>query len=266
MRKTFEAGTYSNVAIAADDVVLTGDLTVPEAPRGLVLFAHGSGSSRLSWRNRWVARELNEAGLATLLFDLLTADEERVDRQTRELRFDIPLLAHRLSRATGWVRRQPGIASLPIGYFGSSTGAAAALAASVEWPQVEAVVSRGGRPDLAGPFLQRVRAATLLVVGGDDYAVIGMNREALAELDCQAEIAIVPGATHLFEEPGALEQVATLAAEWFASHLGRPMVVIRGGRHEHLAHVPAVDGPRRKAARALREPARGGPAGSAQGR
>lgn len=266
MKKTFEAGAYRDVDIGADGVVLTGDITVPKAPKGLVLFAHGSGSSRLSWRNRWVARELNEAGLATLLFDLLTTDEEQVDRQTREFRFDIPLLAHRLSGATAWVLRQPGIASLPIGYFGSSTGAAAALAASVDWPQVQAVVSRGGRPDLAGPFLRRVQAATLLVVGGDDYAVVGMNRQALTELRCQAETAIVPGATHLFEEPGTLEQVATLAADWFASHLGRPTVVNRGGRHEHLAHPRAVDGSRRKTARPIREPARGNPAGLAQGR
>jgi pimeloyl-ACP methyl ester carboxylesterase len=264
MSKTFEPGTYGNIAIAADGVTLTGDLTVPEAPQGLVLFAHGSGSSRLSWRNRWVARELNEGGLATLLFDLLTTEEEQVDRQTREFRFDIPLLAHRLSSATGWVLRQPGIASLPIGYFGSSTGAAAALVASVDRPQVETVVSRGGRPDLAGPFLHRVRAATLLVVGGDDYAVIGMNREALAKMHCEAEIAIVPGATHLFEEPGALEQVATLAVEWFASRLGRPTVVNRGVRHERLADSRAVGGARRQAARPLREPARGGPAGPAQ--
>jgi dienelactone hydrolase len=264
MRKAFDPATPHSVTIDADGVVLKGVVSMPEAPRGLVLFAHGSGSSRLSWRNRWVARELNEAGFATLLFDLLTEVEERIDSQTRELRFDIPLLAHRLSSTTAWVRRQRGIAGLPIGYFGASTGAAAALAASVDWPQVQAVVSRGGRPDLAGPLLHRVRAATLLVVGGDDYAVIGMNREALAEMRCDAQIAIVPGATHLFEEPGALEQVATLATEWFAAHLGRPTVVNRGGRHEHLAHAPAVDGSRRKAARPLRQPARGGPAGPAQ--
>ncbi|MCU0974711.1 MAG: alpha/beta hydrolase [Steroidobacteraceae bacterium] len=264
MRKTFEPGTQDDVAIAADDVVLSGNLSIPQAPRGLVLFAHGSGSSRLSWRNRWVARELNEAGFATLLFDLLTADEERIDGETREFRFDIPLLAHRLSRATKWVLRQRGIADLPIGYFGSSTGAAAALAASVDWPQVEAVVSRGGRPDLAGPFLDRVRAATLLVVGGDDYAVIGMNREALAELRCEAGISIVPGAMHLFEEPGALEQVATLAAGWFDTHLGRQPAAGRGGQDEHLADSRAVGGARRKAARPLRDAARGGPAGSAQ--
>jgi pimeloyl-ACP methyl ester carboxylesterase len=264
MRQAFEPGTVNSVAIAADGVVLNGDLTVPESPQGLIVFAHGSGSSRLSWRNRWVARELNEAGFATLLFDLLTAEEERIDRQTHELRFDIPLLAHRLSRTTAWVLREPGIARLPIGYFGASTGAAAALAASVNWPQVEAVVSRGGRPDLAGPFLHRVRAATLLVVGGDDYAVIGMNREALARLRCKAEIAIVPGATHLFEEPGALEQVARLAADWFASHLGRPQAARRGGQHDNLADPRAVGSARRPAAQPFRGSARGSPAGSAE--
>lgn len=221
MKKATEAASQAGVAIAAGGVILRGDLVVPETPSGLVLFAHGSGSSRLSGRNRWVARELNDAGLATLLFDLLTAEEERVDAVTRALRFDIPLLANRLSQTTAWVMRQAALAPLPLGYFGASTGAAAALAASVDWPQVSAIVSRGGRPDLAGPVLGRVRAATLLVVGGNDYAVIGMNRDALADLRCEAQLSIVPGATHLFEEPGALEAVATLAADWFATHLTR---------------------------------------------
>jgi dienelactone hydrolase len=221
MKKPTEAPGGRGVAIAAGGVILGGDLVVPDSPKGLVLFAHGSGSSRLSGRNRWVARELNDAGFATLLFDLLTAEEERIDAVTRGLRFDIPLLAARLSQTTAWVMRQPVLAPLPLGYFGASTGAAAALAASVDWPQVSAIVSRGGRPDLAGPMLGRVRAATLLLVGGDDYAVIGMNREALADLRCEAQLSIVPGATHLFEEPGALEEVATLAADWFATHLTR---------------------------------------------
>lgn len=221
MKQAAESASVRRVAIAAGGVILRGDLSVPESAHGLVLFAHGSGSSRLSGRNRWVARELNDAGLATLLFDLLTEEEERVDVVTRALRFDIPLLAQRLSQTTGWVMRQPALAKLPLGYFGASTGAAAALAASVDWPQVTAVVSRGGRPDLAGPILGRVSAATLLVVGGDDYAVIGMNREALSELRCEARLTIVPGATHLFEEPGTLEQVAALAADWFDTHLDR---------------------------------------------
>jgi dienelactone hydrolase len=221
MTRTQQPATGRSVAIAAGGVILRGDLVVPESAKGLVLFAHGSGSSRLSGRNRWVARELNDAGLATLLFDLLTTEEEQVDRVTRGLRFDIPLLAQRLSQTTAWILRQPALASLPLGYFGASTGAAAALVASIDWPQVKAVVSRGGRPDLAGPVLGRVRAATLLVVGGDDYAVIGMNRDALAELRCEAGFEIVPGATHLFEEPGALEQVATLAIDWFGEHLTR---------------------------------------------
>jgi len=162
---------------------------------------------------------LSEAGLGTLLFDLLTADEEAVDLHTRELRFDIPLLTRRLSATTRWVLQQDGLQGLPLGYFGASTGAAAALAASCDWPQVLAVVSRGGRPDLAGPALPRVQAATLLVVGGLDQQVIELNRQALAELGCEARLEIVPGATHLFEEPGTLEQAAGLAAAWFSTHL-----------------------------------------------
>jgi len=217
--KTIESGSQRSVDIAAGRVMLRGDLAVPPGATGLVLFAHGSGSSRLSGRNRWVARELNDAGLATLLFDLLTEEEERADRVTRALRFDIDLLARRLSDATRWVLQQPDLARRPLGYFGSSTGAAAALAASVDWPQVLAVVSRGGRPDLAGSRLGRVRAATLLVVGGNDYAVMELNREALAALHCEAQLEVVPGATHLFEEPGTLEQVATLAADWLAARL-----------------------------------------------
>lgn len=206
------------ITLIADAVRLHGDLQLPIAPVGLVLFAHGSGSSRKSPRNRFVADVLVRAGIATLLFDLLTQEEEAVDVITRELRFDIPLLTRRLSGATGWALGQEPLAGLPLGYFGASTGAAAALAASSEWREVVAVVSRGGRPDLAGPLLARVTAPTLLIVGGDDEQVIELNREALAQLRCEARLAIVPGATHLFEEPGTLEQAANLAASWFAGH------------------------------------------------
>ncbi len=197
---------------------LHGDLQLPGTPRGLVLFAHGSGSSRKSPRNRFVADVLGRAGIATLLFDLLTEAEEAVDLRTRALRFDIPLLGRRLSGATGWLLRQPQFAGLPLGYFGASTGAAAALAASCEWPEVVAVVSRGGRPDLAGPLLPRVQAATLLVVGSLDDDVIELNRQALSQLKCEARLEIVQGATHLFEEPGTLGRAAELAAAWFAGH------------------------------------------------
>jgi len=203
------------VDILSHGTTLHGDLQLPTGARGLVLFAHGSGSSRKSPRNRFVADVLVRAGMATLLFDLLTAREEAVDVHTREFRFNIPLLTRRLSGATGWVLQQDWLAGLPLGYFGASTGAAAALAASCDWPGVVAVVSRGGRPDLAGETLPRVRAATLLVVGGDDDVVIDLNREALAQLKCEAQLTIVPGATHLFEEPGTLEQVADHAARWF---------------------------------------------------
>jgi putative phosphoribosyl transferase len=202
--------------ITIDPVGLEGMLAVPEASAGIVLFAHGSGSGRLSPRNNFVARALREAGFATLLFDLLTEEEA----QDRANVFDIPLLAERLSMATAWVRQDPGTAALPIGYFGASTGAAATLvaAASGAWP-IAAIVSRGGRPDLAGTALAKVTAPTLLIVGGADKTVLGLNRAALAELRCEKHLAVVPGATHLFEEPGALETVVDLAGRWFASHL-----------------------------------------------
>jgi putative phosphoribosyl transferase len=194
-----------------------GHLVVPAGATGVVVFAHGSGSSRHSARNRYVASVLNEAGLATLLFDLLTKHEER----RRENVFDIPLLAHRLELATAWVRSQPDLATLPVGWFGASTGAAAALwAASETRCDVGAIVSRGGRPDLAGGRLGFVRAPTLLIVGGDDAAVLTLNREAKARLRCRCELAVVPGATHLFEEPGTLEAAATQARHWFTEHLG----------------------------------------------
>src|SRR2546421_955107 len=209
------------VRIQAGHAVLSGNLTIPENAIALVLFAHGSGSSRHSPRNQFVARTLNGAGLATLLFDLLTPEEEATDMRTREHRFNIGLLADRLVHATRWARRQEQTRDLQVGYFGSSTGGGAALVAAAEIPQdAGAVVSRGGRPDLAGDALPNVQAPTLLIVGGLDYPVIEMNKAALARLRCEKELKIVPGATHLFEEPGTLEQVADLAAEWFQTHLG----------------------------------------------
>lgn len=197
-----------------------GDLTVPINARGVVIFAHGSGSSRFSSRNRFVADVLQQAKLATLLLDLLTAEEDRIDVQTRRLRFDIDLLANRLVQATEWLPGESEVGRLPLGYFGASTGAAAALIAAAQLPDsIRAVVSRGGRPDLAGRALSRVTAPTLLIVGGDDYPVIDLNKKALNELQCEKRLEIVPGATHLFEEPGTLEQVAGLASNWFEIHL-----------------------------------------------
>jgi putative phosphoribosyl transferase len=208
------------VRVVAVPVTLEGNLSLPEKARGVVLFAHGSGSSRHSPRNRHVARMLNEANLATLLIDLLTPEEEMIDLRTAHLRFDIGLLAERLVAATDWLTRYPDTRHLRIGYFGASTGAAAALVSAAERPQVVgAVVSRGGRPDLAGPTLAGVRAPTLLIVGGNDYAVIELNQAALAQLRCEKRLVIVPGATHLFEEPGALDEVARLAREWFEHHV-----------------------------------------------
>jgi dienelactone hydrolase len=208
------------VRVTAGSVTLQGNLTLPEEARGIVLFAHGSGSSRLSPRNRYVARILNEANLATLLVDLLTPEEEAVDVRTAHLRFDIGLLAERLVGATDWLVQHPDTSQLRIGYFGASTGAAAALVAGVVRPDaVGAVVSRGGRPDLAGRALAHVRAPTLLIVGGHDVEVLELNRAALAQLPAEKELVIVPGATHLFEEPGALDQVARLARDWFERHL-----------------------------------------------
>lgn len=210
------------VRIPAGDVTLSGDLVAPPDARGIVLFAHGSGSSRLSPRNRQVAAILRQGGLATLLMDLLTRDEEAVDARTAHLRFDIGFLAGRLGAATEWLQKKAETRALPLGYFGASTGAAAALVAAAERPEaVRAIVSRGGRPDLAGSALARVQTPTLLIVGGDDYAVIEMNREALAQLTAEATLEIVPGATHLFEEPGTLDEVARLARAWFERWLAR---------------------------------------------
>jgi putative phosphoribosyl transferase len=213
------------VEIPVADVVLEGNLTLPAHPRGTVLFAHGSGSSRHSPRNRFVAEQLQEAGFATLLMDLLTGAEEVIDRQTAQLRFDIRLLAGRLVGATDWLGRQRTIQDLPLGYFGASTGAAAALIAAARRPgQVAAVVSRGGRPDLADETLAQVRVPTLLIVGSDDVVVIGLNKTALARLGTpDKQLVIVPAAGHLFEEPGALEDVALHASEWFHLHMDRPM-------------------------------------------
>ncbi|HTE66200.1 MAG TPA: dienelactone hydrolase family protein [Candidatus Binatia bacterium] len=208
------------VQVAAGPVTLEANLSVPEGARGIVLFAHGSGSSRLSPRNRYVARVLNEAKLAALLIDLLTPREAAIDQQSGDLRFDIRLLAERLIGATDWLTQYPDTHRFRLGYFGASTGAAAALVAAAERVHVVgAVVSRGGRPDLAGPALGRVRAPTLLIVGGEDTQVIELNWLAFTQLRCEKDLAIVPGATHLFEEPGALEQVARRAREWFQRFL-----------------------------------------------
>jgi putative phosphoribosyl transferase len=214
--------TRKQVTVADGDVALPGDLTVPDDPSGLVLFAHGSGSSRRSPRNRAVASSLSEAGFGTLLFDLLTADEERQDERTGELRFDIPLLARRLTTAVDWLDGSAEPAGrLPYGLFGASTGAAAALVTAGARPRrVRAVVSRGGRPDLAGPLLADVRAPVLLIVGGADVQVLALNEAILGDLPHGSDLAVVDGAGHLFAEPGAIDQVATLAAGWFTRHVG----------------------------------------------
>jgi putative phosphoribosyl transferase len=203
-----------------NNITLEGNLNIPENPRGVVLFAHGSGSSRHSPRNQLVAQVLHAAGFATLLIDLLTAHEEEQDRLTGHLRFNIDLLSQRVVGATNWLTVNPATANLKIGYFGASTGAAAALVAAAEHPlTVGAVVSRGGRPDLAGSALTAVQAPTLLIVGSKDTQVIELNRMALSLLKGEKQIEIVPGATHLFEEPGALERVAQLASQWFTRYL-----------------------------------------------
>jgi putative phosphoribosyl transferase len=211
-------GRARDVQIRSGRVILQGDLSIPAGAQGVVLFAHGSGSSRHSPRNQFVARTIREAGVGTLLFDLLTREEEAIDVDTRQLRFDIGLLAERLIDATFWLKGD--LSHLSVGFFGSSTGGGAALVAAAELGEnVGAVVSRGGRPDLAGDALPLVKCPTLLIVGGLDYPVIEMNQEAFARLRCEKELKIVPGATHLFEEPGTLEEVARLAANWFQRHL-----------------------------------------------
>ncbi len=213
------------VRIPSSDVELDGDLEAPAGARGIVLFAHGSGSSRNSPRNRQVALMLRQGGLATVLMDLLTPEEDELDRQTAQLRFSVGLLAERVADATDWARQQDEVRSLPVGLFGASTGAAAALVAAAARPAVvRAVVSRGGRPDLAGDSLDRVDAPTLFIVGGEDREVIHLNKLAFDCMHSEKRLEIVPGATHLFEEPGALERVAVLAREWFQLHLaGRTM-------------------------------------------
>jgi putative phosphoribosyl transferase len=209
-----------NVQIPAGDVTLNGELNLPASADSVVLFAHGSGSSRHSPRNQFVARVVREARVGTLLFDLLTKEEERLDLRTAYLRFDIAMLARRLAAATRWLLTEDETGEMLVGYFGSSTGGGAALVAAAELgDRIGAVVSRGGRPDLAGDALVHVKAPTLLIVGGQDYPVIEMNRDALGQLDCKKKLELVPGATHLFEEPDSLERVAWLASDWFAEHL-----------------------------------------------
>ena len=216
--------TLRSVEIPDGGARLNADLRMPEHPFALVIFAHGSGSSRLSSRNRQVAEALDHAGLATLLLDLLTREEESVDQFTREFRFDIQRLGRRVIAAADWAIEQPDLRTLPIGYFGASTGAAAALIAAAERPErSRAVVSRGGRPDLAGGALPLVQAPTLLIVGGNDEPVIELNEDAMRQMRAPTALEIVPGATHLFEEPGTLEAVSRLAIDWFETHLRRPV-------------------------------------------
>lgn len=214
-----------DVTITTSAGAIHGTLAIPGGARGIIVFAHGSGSSRHSPRNRFVAQVLNQANLATLLIDLLTPAEEAIDLRTAHLRFDIALLAERLTGTTDWLNQNPLTANLRVGYFGASTGGGAALVAAADRPDVvDAVVSRGGRPDLAGPALAKVEAPTLLIVGGNDYPVIAMNREAYDQMHAIKQLEIVPGATHLFEEPGALEQVAMLARQWFVRYLTQSKV------------------------------------------
>ncbi len=212
----------SEIRVQAGPAELAGFLSVPANARGVVLFAHGSGSSRHSKRNQYVADVLQQNGMATLLIDLLTPAEEARDNITAELRFNIDFLADRLLGASEWLAQHPSTARLPLGYFGASTGGGAALVAAAQRPNVAAIVSRGGRPDLAERFLPEVKAPTLLIVGGDDLPVIAFNRKAYDRLRCEKRMEIVPGASHLFEEPGKLQEVAKLASEWFAAHMQIP--------------------------------------------
>jgi putative phosphoribosyl transferase len=222
------------ITLPFGEVVLRGNLGWPSAARGAVIFAHGSGSSRLSARNRFVASTLQQSGIATLLMDLLTEEEEQAERFTRHLRFDIELLAERLSAAAQWLSGFRETAGVPLGFFGASTGAAAALVAAAREPQkISAVVSRGGRPDLAGDTLYAVRAPTLLIVGEQDHHVLDLNRTAFVRLPAEKSLVVVPRATHLFEEPGTLEQVATLARRWFRDHFGGTQVGMHDARPSH---------------------------------
>lgn len=214
-------GNKEPVRIPAGKAAIEGNLVVPQGAKGIVLFAHGSGSSRFSPRNQYVASTLNEAGIATLLIDLLTEEEEEIDMRTGQLRFDIDLLAQRLMAATEWVKKNPKTKDLAVGYFGASTGAAAALIAAAKLPgDVRVIVSRGGRPDLAEEHLPKVKAPVLLIVGGRDAVVIDLNKEAMKHLRAEKRFEIIPGATHLFEEPGKLEEVARLATAWFSKQFG----------------------------------------------
>lgn len=208
-----------SIEIAAGQTILNGDLHVPARARGVVVFAHGSGSSRLSPRNQFVARSLQRAGLATLLFDLLTAEEESRDRTSGHLRFDIDLLAGRLLSVVEWIGGDRELRRVKLGCFGASTGAAAALVAAAQAPQIATIVARGGRPDLAGAALEQISVPVLLIVGGEDRTVLKWNRQAMSRLAGEKKLEVIPGATHLFEEPGALEQVAELGRRWFESHL-----------------------------------------------
>ena len=220
MKPTHEVNYDHVVAVKAGTVLLEGHLMIPAGAQGVVLFAHGSGSSRYSPRNRYVAQTLNDAVLGTLLIDLLTSEEHRIDQRTRHFRFDIDLLANRLLGATDWLCQTPMTRALNIGYFGASTGSAAALIAAAERPNIiKAIVSRGGRPDLASKALARVQTPTLLIVGGEDYAVIELNQTAFAQINAEKQLKIVPHATHLFEEPGTLEAVSQIATQWFQEHL-----------------------------------------------
>ncbi len=217
---TTPTADQKEVEVLAGKVTLPGFLGIPEGAKGIVVFAHGSGSSRYSPRNQYVAKMMRDGGLATLLFDLLTPEEEEVDMVTRQIRFDIPFLGDRLNQATAWLLAQPEIKDLNIGYIGSSTGAGAALiGAARNRERVKAVVSRGGRPDLASQAIPNVNAPTLLIVGGNDFAVIGMNEEVLPLFTVEAKLEIVPGATHLFDEEGTLEKASELARDWFVKHL-----------------------------------------------
>jgi putative phosphoribosyl transferase len=211
--------TENSITIPLTEAKLAGNLNFPEDASGMIIFAHGSGSSRFSPRNNYVAKLLNLSGWATLLFDLLTAEEDHIDEYTRQYRFNIPLLANRLSQTTEWLKTQSSIKNLPMAYFGASTGAAAALLAAAQLPDIKAVVSRGGRPDLAGDDLPLIKAPTLLIVGGLDYEVIELNQQAQSRLQCENQLQIVKNATHLFEEPGALDQVTNLANQWFETYL-----------------------------------------------
>ena len=227
-----EFSRTAHVPILGNGNSLIADWTMPLHVRGVVLFAHGSGSGRQSSRNKAVAKYLVSRGIGTFLMDLLSIEEERIDNVTRHLRFDIPLLAKRLELATHWIRSQPESRDLPLGYFGASTGAAAALVAAAKLQdEISAVVSRGGRPDLAGSFLADVTAPTLLIVGGRDPEVEDLNRQALARLSCNKKLSIIPGATHLFDEPGTLDQVEVLAANWFLKQfpVREPLIVNKGG-------------------------------------